>query len=92
MELVIHPNGTIKCVYDEAVDLDKLGEVAIFRASHVEPDDQGKWMADLSPIAGPRFGPFRRRSEALAAERRWLESNLAALPSVMHRDDQDGCC
>ena len=92
MELVIQPNGTIKCIYDEALDLNELGEVVILRASHVEPNDDGAWTADMSPIAGPRLGPFRRRSEALTAERRWLEGNLATLTLVKHRDDQDGCC
>jgi hypothetical protein len=69
VELVIHPRGTIKCIYDEALDLDELGKVDILRASHVEPNDDGTWTADMSPIAGPRLGTFRRRSEALAAER-----------------------
>jgi hypothetical protein len=45
------------------------------RASHVEPDDRGRWLADLSPIGGPVLGPFDRRSEALEAEVTWLEEN-----------------
>ena len=50
-----------------------FGDLAIRRASHVEPDAAGRWWADLAPVGGPRLGPFDRRSEALAAELRWLE-------------------
>jgi hypothetical protein len=92
VELVIHPSGTIKCIYDEALDLEELGDLAILRASHVEPDGDGMWMADMSPLSGPLLGPFRRRSEALAAERCWLESNLVMLLLTPLRDDQDGGC
>ena len=41
---------------------------SITRASHVEPDAEGRWLADLTPVAGPVLGPFDLRSEALAAE------------------------
>ena len=78
MDLVISPLGQIRCVYDETIDLTQLGELSIRRASHVEPDDQGRWWADLAPVEGPVLGPFDRRSSALEAERLWLESNLAA--------------
>ena len=61
------------CVYGEEIDLSTLGQLAIRRASHVEPDKHGRWLADLSPVAGPVLGPFERRSDALDAERRWLE-------------------
>ncbi len=75
MELTIARGGTIHCVYGEAIDLNVLGRVSIRRASHVEPDDTGHWFADLSPVAGPRIGPFDRRSEALAAELAWLNAH-----------------
>ena len=75
MEMVIVPGGTIRCLYGEELDLNALGRVAICRGSHVEPDEQGRWIADLSPVSGPRLGPFALRSEALAAEQRWLEAN-----------------
>ena len=72
MELVVQPDGGVRCVYDEAVDLMALGQVQITRGSHVEPDDDGHWFADLAPVCGPQLGPFSQRSEALAAERDWL--------------------
>ncbi len=74
MELVIQPNGILYCVYDEAIDLTAFGQLNVTRGSHVEPDGQGQWFADLAPVAGPKLGPFARRSEALTAERSWLES------------------
>ena len=74
MQLVIEPGGAVRCIYGEEINLVALGSLAITRASHVEPDQQGRWWADLSPIHGPSLGPFRHRSEALAAEHAWLES------------------
>jgi hypothetical protein len=72
MDLVISPGGTVRAVYSEEIELDSLGHAVITRASHVEPDDSGRWLADLTPVAGPVLGPFRRRSEALEAELAWL--------------------
>ena len=77
MQLVVHPDGCVHCVYGEQMQLSSLGLVSISRASHVEPTQEGLWFADLSPVGGPRLDGFRRRSEALDAERRWLESKLA---------------
>jgi hypothetical protein len=76
MQLVIDNKGVARCLYDETIDLAALGALTITRASHVEPDAQGRWIADLSPVSGPRLGPFDRRSEALDAEREWLEARL----------------
>jgi hypothetical protein len=73
MHLVIEPGGVVRCIYGEEIDLHALGVLAISRASQVEPDDKGRWRADLAPVGGPVLGPFDRRSEALRAERRWLE-------------------
>ena len=75
MELVVQPDGAVRCIYDEAINLSALGRVRIKRGSHVEPDVDGRWFADLTPCRGPRLGPFERRSDALAAERRWLTVN-----------------
>ncbi|HEX4150505.1 MAG TPA: hypothetical protein VHY20_16015 [Pirellulales bacterium] len=78
MQLLILPGGNIHCLYHEALDLAALGQLHIRRASHVEPDDAGNWWADLTPVAGPHLGPFLLRSQALAAEQRWLEQHLLA--------------
>ena len=75
MELVVQPDGAVRCIYDEAINLSALGRVWIRRGSHVEPDQDGRWFADLDVVQGPRLGPFERRSDALAAERRWISNN-----------------
>ena len=73
MQLLVQPDGKVRCVYGEEIDLGALGSIAIRRASHVEPDARGKWWADLAPVGGPKLGPFDRRTQALDAERAWLE-------------------
>ena len=75
MDLVIDPRGGIRCLYGEAIDLAALGRLFVIRASFVEPDAVGKWWADLTPVSGPRLGPFVRRSQALEAERAWLQQH-----------------
>ena len=72
MQIVISPDGSLSCVYEELLDLSTLGSVRIERGSHVEPDAEGNWWADLGPVSGPRLGPFERRSFALHAEIQWL--------------------
>ena len=73
MKLLVQPDGTVRAIYQEAIDLGVLGRPTIARSSHVEPDGEGRWLADLKPVGGPVLGPFDRRSEALAAEHDWLE-------------------
>ena len=68
MDLLVLPDGTVRAIYAEEIDLTHLGPAHISRASHVEPDSDGRWIADLGPVGGPVLGPFDRRSEALAAE------------------------
>jgi hypothetical protein len=80
MQLIVAPGGRIVTVYDETIDLAALGSPVIRRASHVEPDPDGRWHSDLSPVGGPVLGPFDRRSEALEAERAWLEGHWLAAP------------
>ncbi len=75
MELIIEATGEGRCVYSELFDLAMLGPLSIRRASHVEPDDQGRWIADLSPVDGSQLGPFEHRSAALDAEIAWLEAH-----------------
>ena len=75
MQLVIDLKGTVRCVYGETIDLATIGPATICRGSHVEPTDAGTWTADLSPVNGPLLGPFKTRSEALAAEVEWLHAN-----------------
>lgn len=80
MQLLIYSMGGVKCIYGEAIELAALGNLTIERGSHVEPDAQGKWWADLSPVSGPKLGPFENRSLALAAEVAWLERHWLKPP------------
>jgi hypothetical protein len=80
MNLIFEAGGRVRGIYGEEIDLAALGSARITRASHVEPDDRGRWLADLSPVRGPVLGPFERRSEALEAEVAWLEENWLSEP------------
>jgi hypothetical protein len=74
--LVVRPDGQVRCLYDETFDLASIGALHIRRASRVEPDSSGRWWTDLSPAGGPVLGPFAYRSQALSAERCWLDAHL----------------
>ena len=75
MQLVVSAGGTIRCLYDESIELGTLGPLSISRGSFVEPTADGQWLADLGPAQGPALGPFPLRSQALQAERDWLEAH-----------------
>jgi hypothetical protein len=75
MKLVIEPGGRVRGIYSEEIPLQALGPLKIVRASTVEPDQDGRWHADLRRILGPVLGPFENRSQALAAEVAWLEEH-----------------
>ena len=80
MELVVDAGGDVRCIYGEELDLRELGKLQITRASHVEPDRDGFWWADMGPVDGPVMGPYGSRSEALGAEREWLLSRSRSQP------------
>ena len=75
MHLLIQPNGVVRCLYGEALDLQQLGQLSIQRGSYVEPTPTGDWLADMSPVQGPMLGPFTSRTAALTAEQNWLLEN-----------------
>ena len=62
---LVHHDGLVS-------ELKKHGKSVTKRASHVEPDDDGNWYADMSPVGGPMLSGFATRAEALEAEREWL--------------------
>lgn len=80
MQLVIETTGRVRTVYTDALDLRTLGRSKISRASTVEPDETGRWHADLRRLQGPVLGPFERRRDAVAAERRWLVEYWLSVP------------
>ena len=77
MILTVTPTGTLKCLYTEALDLDQLGSPSITpHISHVDPDENGQWWADLEPVDGPVLGPFAKKSDAIRAEVEWIEEHV----------------
>ena len=81
MELVVGVDGSVRCIYDEALDLREIGKLQITRASHIEPDRDGFWWADMGPVDGPVLGPYGSRTEALGAERGWLVGQIVETAS-----------
>ena len=81
MLMIFDTNGSIRCLYNDTLELDQIGRLTISRGSHVEPTLDGQWTADMSPVCGPVLGPYRSRRDALAAEVNWLEANWLASPS-----------
>jgi|SRR5581483_1464998 len=71
IRIVISPDGRlVRAIYNDNLRelFNKLGLAQTHRASHVEPDENNNWIADCSPIGGPKLGPFERREDALTAE------------------------
>ena len=71
-ELIIGLGGSVRMIYSELIEPHAWGEPIIERGSNVEPDQNGFWWADLTPVNGPRLGPYHMRSKAIAAEIAWL--------------------
>ena len=60
MDLLILPDGSVRAIYAEEIDLGVLGRPVITRASHVEPD-AGRPLA-RRPDPGLRAGARSVRS------------------------------
>lgn len=81
MQIVFMQDGSAKCIYGEEIDLSHLGQTSVQRGSYVEPNSEGKWSCDLSPVGGPQLGPFACRSQAISAEVEWLTKNWLVPPA-----------
>lgn len=83
MEMQIRVQGDqIRFIYnDELQGLMTQGQAVTRRASHVEPDGAG-WTADMSPVGGPKLGPFTTRGEALQEEVAWLKAHGIPTPTT----------
>ncbi len=85
-DVVVARDGCLSSIYCESIDFKALGRTQIRRASNVEPTEDGQWLADLSPVEGPLLGPFENRSQAIAAEVRWLRDHWFAAKHPSHRE------
>lgn len=87
--------GAIQFLLDDKMQaLAKLGKVEASRASHVEPEvinGEVKWFADLSPVRGPKLGPFDTRTIALDKEVAWLNENYLGVKSTYTDDGIVDC-
>ena len=83
-KILISPDGKSRFIYSDEVAsvMREVGTLNTKRASHVEPNEDGEWMADLSPVGGPLLGPFETRAGALAAESVWIDSNNIPIPEA----------
>lgn len=76
MKIVITKDSITHLYDDKLVGLQKYGKTTIKRASNVEPNKDGKWIVDLSPIGlKKKLGPFDTRKEALEKEHVYIEEN-----------------
>jgi hypothetical protein len=78
IQFKISEGGSLTTIYsDQFASLyAEVGSLSVSRASHVEPDGHGQWIADMAPVGGPMLGPFALRQTALDAEVAWLNDNI----------------
>ena len=90
IEIIVGDDGAIRMIYDDDLtsELAKQGKLQVQRASHVEPSENGGWVADLSPVGGPCLGPFDLRKDALTAEVNWLKENNTPVPQGMSSESE----
>ncbi len=75
-KLAIESDGAIVMIYDDDDrELIDAGAACIARVSDVEPNENGEWLAIMRRDSVV-LGPFRLRSEALAAEVKYLQAQL----------------
>jgi hypothetical protein len=87
----VHEDATMQFIYsDELRGLMDEGDATIKRASHVEPDDDLTWHADMSPVGGPVLSGFPTREAALRAEVEWINDNHLTGQSSLQNADAHG--
>lgn len=69
-------DGTLTFIHDDdlAQMMSKFGKLTITRASDVEPDELGRWFANMRD--GTVLGPFNRRDDALKEEVAYLNKKM----------------
>lgn len=78
MSLVrFNANGEAVFIYEDDHPCLELGRGITKRASHVEPTEDGMWLADMKPMNGPVLSPTSSRSGSLVLETQWIEKALS---------------
>lgn len=69
----VTPSGAWHFIYQERLKpLLGRGHAVMTRASYVNPQSDGSWTADLTPLKGPVLANFPTRQHALDAEEHWI--------------------
>lgn len=77
-ELFIQPDGQIKCLYTDLIDLSRFGKLHVERASHVEFDDiKQTWTVRLAGSGKVIGDGFESRQEALDFEVDYLNRGMS---------------
>lgn len=72
----VRRDGSIVCLHDEKLELDRLGKRQVRRASHVEFDeDRQQWVARVA-ATGEEIHASASRQECLAAEAHFFNQRL----------------
>ena len=75
MKIVFKPDGTVECLYTDAIDLTLLGKLTVQRASTIEyNNDWQEWVTTIL-ATGEKF-THKSRAKALEFERWLLESRI----------------
>jgi hypothetical protein len=76
IKIKVTPDGTVRCLHTDAIDLRRLGRLEVTRASNVEFDNRTQhWTVSL-PDGTVLCDDFIRRDDALAWERDYFEQRL----------------
>ena len=90
VELLITADGSTQYIHsDEAAAFCEELPLRTQRASTIEPDEQGQWWVDLSPVGGPRLGPYApsQRARAVKDEIEWVRQHVLHLAAEDCTDD-----
>jgi hypothetical protein len=74
--LNIQPDGNLRMIYNEVLDLEELGVQVISRASLVEWDEESRLWSVSMPDGTPLQGGFMKRSAAIAWEVEFWNNRL----------------
>lgn len=69
-------SGAWHFIYQERLKpLLQRGHAVMTRASYVNPQSDGSWIADLTPLQGPVLTSFATKQHALEAEEAWITAH-----------------